>query len=127
VAEGFQVTLDGKRPDTPSRQPVFDGEQQATVIALRLARLCLSVSWPRGNRPPDARPHCQTNGPGTVGPLTCSLSCRSRSQSQLLFRRLPPRHLPPRGRVWEQSAQIGRTNRLFWPGIVWSQVRCLAR
>jgi hypothetical protein len=36
VTEGFQVTLDGKRPETPSRQPVFDGEQEAKVIALRL-------------------------------------------------------------------------------------------
>ena len=36
VTEGFQVTLDGKRPETPPRQPVFDGEQQAKVIALRL-------------------------------------------------------------------------------------------
>jgi len=36
VTKGFQVTLDGKRPETPSRQPVFDGEQQAKVIALRL-------------------------------------------------------------------------------------------
>jgi Homeodomain-like domain len=36
VTEGFQVTLDGKRPETPSRRPVFDGEQQAKVIALRL-------------------------------------------------------------------------------------------
>jgi hypothetical protein len=36
VTKGFQVTLDSKRPETPSRQPVFDGEQQAKVIALRL-------------------------------------------------------------------------------------------
>lgn len=36
VTEGFQITLDGKRPATPSRQPVFDGGQQAKVIALRL-------------------------------------------------------------------------------------------
>ena len=36
VLEGFQVTLEGKRPATPPRQPVFAGEQQAKVIALRL-------------------------------------------------------------------------------------------
>jgi hypothetical protein len=36
VTEGFEVTLEGKRPEQPPRQPVFDGEQQAKVIALRL-------------------------------------------------------------------------------------------
>ena len=36
VLEGFQVALEGKRPAAPPRQPVFDGEQQAKVIALRL-------------------------------------------------------------------------------------------
>lgn len=36
VTEGFEVTLNGKQPATPPRQPVFDGEQQAKVIALRL-------------------------------------------------------------------------------------------
>lgn len=36
VTEGFELTLDGKRPESPSRPPVFDGEQQAKVIALRL-------------------------------------------------------------------------------------------
>lgn len=36
VAEGFEATLCGKRRVTPARQPVFDGEQQAKVIALRL-------------------------------------------------------------------------------------------
>ena len=36
VTEGFEVTLDGKRRETPGRQPVFDGEQEAKVIALRL-------------------------------------------------------------------------------------------
>ena len=36
VLEGFEVALEGKRPAAPSRQPVFDGEQQAKVIALRL-------------------------------------------------------------------------------------------
>lgn len=42
VTEGFEVALEGKRPDSPPRQPVFDGEQQAKVIALRLG------SPPRG-------------------------------------------------------------------------------
>jgi hypothetical protein len=36
VLEGFAVALEGKRPATPPRQPVFAGEQQAKVIALRL-------------------------------------------------------------------------------------------
>ena len=36
VLEGFDVALNGKRPDEPPRQPVLDGEQQAKVIALRL-------------------------------------------------------------------------------------------
>jgi hypothetical protein len=36
VTEGFEAALDGKRPDSPPRRPVFDGEQQAKVIALRL-------------------------------------------------------------------------------------------
>ena len=36
VTEGFEATLEGKRPDSPPRRPVFDGEQQAKVIALRL-------------------------------------------------------------------------------------------
>ena len=36
VTEGFDVALDGKQPESPPRQPIFDGEQQAKVIALRL-------------------------------------------------------------------------------------------
>jgi hypothetical protein len=36
VLEGFTVALEGKQPAAPSRPPVFDGEQQAKVIALRL-------------------------------------------------------------------------------------------
>ena len=36
VTEGFEATLNGKPRDTPARQPVFDGEQEAQVIALRL-------------------------------------------------------------------------------------------
>lgn len=36
VNEGFDTTLNGKQRESPSRQPVFDGEQQAKVIALRL-------------------------------------------------------------------------------------------
>jgi hypothetical protein len=36
VTEGFEVTLCGKRRETPARKPVFNGEQEAKVIALRL-------------------------------------------------------------------------------------------
>jgi biotin operon repressor len=36
VTEGFEVTLQGKQPDSPPRRPVLDGKQQAKVIALRL-------------------------------------------------------------------------------------------
>lgn len=36
VTEGFEVTLDGKPREEPSRAPIFDGEQEAKMIALRL-------------------------------------------------------------------------------------------
>jgi len=36
VTEGFETTLCGKPRATPARQPVFDGAQEAKVIALRL-------------------------------------------------------------------------------------------
>jgi len=36
VTEGFEVTLCGKSRETPARKPVFNGEQEAKVIALRL-------------------------------------------------------------------------------------------
>ncbi len=36
VTEGFEIALDGKRRETPPRQKVLDGEQEAKVIALRL-------------------------------------------------------------------------------------------
>jgi hypothetical protein len=36
VTEGFEATLNGKPRERPARQPVFDGEQEAKVIALRL-------------------------------------------------------------------------------------------
>lgn len=36
VTEGFEVTLCGKRRETPARKPIFNGEQEAKVIALRL-------------------------------------------------------------------------------------------
>src|SRR5258708_1197053 len=36
VSEGFEVTLDGKPREEPSRPPIFDGEQEAKLIALRL-------------------------------------------------------------------------------------------
>jgi hypothetical protein len=36
VTEGFEIVLNGKKRDTPPRQKVLDGEQEAQVIALRL-------------------------------------------------------------------------------------------
>ena len=36
VTEGFEATLDGKRTTPPTRAPVFGGEQEAKLIALRL-------------------------------------------------------------------------------------------
>jgi len=36
VTEGFEATLNGKRPAMPAREPVFNGEQEAKLIALRL-------------------------------------------------------------------------------------------
>lgn len=36
VTEGFEVTLCGKRRESPARKPIFNGEQEAKVIALRL-------------------------------------------------------------------------------------------
>jgi hypothetical protein len=36
VSEGFEVALNGKRRETPPRQKLFDGSQEAKVIALRL-------------------------------------------------------------------------------------------
>lgn len=36
VTEGFEATLNGKAREVPARQPVFDGHQEAKVIALRL-------------------------------------------------------------------------------------------
>ena len=36
VTDGFEATLNGKQPATPSRAPVFGGEQEAKLIALRL-------------------------------------------------------------------------------------------
>lgn len=36
VLAGFELTLHGKQPESPPREPVFDGEQEAKVIALRL-------------------------------------------------------------------------------------------
>jgi Homeodomain-like domain len=36
VTEGFEIALRGKRPAEPPRKPVFDGKQEAKVIALRL-------------------------------------------------------------------------------------------
>ena len=36
VTEGFEIALNGKKRETPPRQRVLDGEQEAKVIALRL-------------------------------------------------------------------------------------------
>jgi hypothetical protein len=36
VTDGFDVVLDGKKRESPPRQKVLDGEQEAKVIALRL-------------------------------------------------------------------------------------------
>jgi hypothetical protein len=36
VTEGFEATINGKMPTTPARAPVFGGEQEAKLIALRL-------------------------------------------------------------------------------------------
>ena len=36
VTEGFEATLNGKQPAMPARAPVFGGEQEAKLIALRL-------------------------------------------------------------------------------------------
>jgi hypothetical protein len=36
VTEGFELALNGKRPETPPRRSLLDGTQQAKLIALRL-------------------------------------------------------------------------------------------
>jgi len=36
VTEGFEIALNGKERESPPRQKVLDGEQEAKVIALRL-------------------------------------------------------------------------------------------
>jgi hypothetical protein len=36
VTEGFEIVLNGRKRETPPRQKVLDGEQEAKVIALRL-------------------------------------------------------------------------------------------
>lgn len=36
VTEGFELTVDGKRPLKPPREKLLSGEQEAQVIALRL-------------------------------------------------------------------------------------------
>jgi hypothetical protein len=35
VTEGFEVTLNGRKPDQPPRKKTCDGEQEAKVSALR--------------------------------------------------------------------------------------------
>jgi hypothetical protein len=37
VTEGFEIALHGKKRQTPPRQKILDGEQEAKVIALRLS------------------------------------------------------------------------------------------
>lgn len=36
VTNGFEITLDGKRPSTPPRSKLLSGEQEAELIAMRL-------------------------------------------------------------------------------------------
>jgi len=36
VTSGFELTLNGKRPDNPPRKKLLSGEQEATLIAMRL-------------------------------------------------------------------------------------------
>jgi len=36
VTEGFEVTLNGKRPSKPPREKLLSGEQEAQLIAMRL-------------------------------------------------------------------------------------------
>jgi len=38
VTDGFEIALNGKKRDTPPRQKLLDGEQEAKVIALRLGK-----------------------------------------------------------------------------------------
>jgi transposase len=38
VTEGLAITLNGKPRETPPRQKLLDGEQEAKVIALRLSK-----------------------------------------------------------------------------------------
>lgn len=38
VTDGFEIALNGKKRDTPPREKLLDGEQEAKVIALRLGK-----------------------------------------------------------------------------------------
>jgi len=38
VERGFDITLDGKKRDTPPRAKLLDGQQEAKIIALRLGK-----------------------------------------------------------------------------------------
>jgi hypothetical protein len=38
VTDGFEIALNGKKRDTPPRQKLLNGEQEAKVIALRLGK-----------------------------------------------------------------------------------------
>jgi len=44
VTEGFEVTLDGKPREESSRELIFDGEQEAKMIALRDSSHCLFLA-----------------------------------------------------------------------------------
>ncbi len=38
VTDGFEIALNGKKRDTPPREKLLDGKQEAKVIALRLGK-----------------------------------------------------------------------------------------
>jgi hypothetical protein len=38
VTEGFEETLHARKPQTPPRARILDGEQEAKILALRLAK-----------------------------------------------------------------------------------------
>ena len=38
VKEGFELTLNGKKPSSPARKKLLDGQQESQIIALRLGK-----------------------------------------------------------------------------------------
>ena len=56
VTEGFEITLCGKRRETPPRPKVLDGKQEAQLIALRLGKppkrclMCRTAKRPTASR-----------------------------------------------------------------------------